>query len=41
MEKILDIIGKRIEGLTDLDRIERLLELAVRLAEVYARIKGL
>ena len=41
MDKILDAIGNIIEQATEPERIEKLLELAVRVAEAYVRIKGL
>ena len=41
MDKILDAIGNIIEQATEPERIEKLLELAVRVMEAYAGIKGL
>jgi len=41
MDKILDAIGNIIEQATEPERIEKLLELVVRVAEAYVRIKGL
>ena len=41
MDKMLDAIGNVIEKVTDPERIEKILVLAIRAMEAYARIKGL
>lgn len=41
MDKIFDAIEATVGKITDPDRLEKLLELAVRLAELYVRIKAI
>jgi hypothetical protein len=41
MDKILEKIGVLVDEITDPDRIEKILELAVRLIEAYSRIKAI
>ena len=41
MDKMLDAIGNIIEKASDPERVEKILELAVRVLEAYAGIKGL
>jgi hypothetical protein len=41
MDKILERVGKALEDITDPEKIEKMLELAVRLLEVYAKVKTL
>ena len=41
MDKIFEAVERVIGEITDPERIEKMLDLAVRLAELYARIKGI
>jgi hypothetical protein len=41
LEALIERLVKLAEELTDPERVEKILGLAVRVAEIYARVKGL
>ena len=40
MDKLFEVLGRIIDQATDLEQMERLMEKAIRILELVAKIKG-